>query len=251
MTSEEFIKFAKSGNATIQALDVVVSTGQTELKGSGLLEVSRGSFLLKFTCCDGEPPELPSIIHREQFWKVTGKFPSGLGFTCLSVPPPSSWKWRLGESQKTCAFKLESIELEADGFAQLDHLAQQFPNLLFIATSNFPEALDEAFVSRCDLVATVGMPPLDVCEIIIRDTLSALAQKFPKLQHLITKGLMEKVARESHGLDGRRLRKTVLSAFTYDKRTAVDPNRLTAEELLQAFRDAKQNMKPGGKKWQP
>ena len=35
---------------------------------------------------------------------------------------------------------------------QLDLLAESNPNLLFVATSNFPQALDEAFTSRCDLV---------------------------------------------------------------------------------------------------
>ena len=35
---------------------------------------------------------------------------------------------------------------------QLDVLAESHPNLLFLATSNFPQALDSAFISRCDLV---------------------------------------------------------------------------------------------------
>ena len=38
---------------------------------------------------------------------------------------------------------------------QLDALADQHPNLLFLATSNFPEAVDAAFTSRCDLVMPV------------------------------------------------------------------------------------------------
>ena len=35
---------------------------------------------------------------------------------------------------------------------QLDELAEDHPNLLFLATSNFPQAVDRAFTSRCDLV---------------------------------------------------------------------------------------------------
>ena len=38
---------------------------------------------------------------------------------------------------------------------QLDALAEQHPNLLFLATSNFPQAVDAAFTSRCDLVMHV------------------------------------------------------------------------------------------------
>ncbi len=39
---------------------------------------------------------------------------------------------------------------------QLDALAEAHTNLLFVATSNFPEAVDAAFTSRCDLVMTIG-----------------------------------------------------------------------------------------------
>jgi AAA+ superfamily predicted ATPase len=35
---------------------------------------------------------------------------------------------------------------------QLDLLAEQNPQLLFVATSNFPQAVDSAFTSRCDLI---------------------------------------------------------------------------------------------------
>ncbi len=34
---------------------------------------------------------------------------------------------------------------------QLDALAERYPDLLFLATSNFPQAVDAAFMSRCDL----------------------------------------------------------------------------------------------------
>lgn len=39
--------------------------------------------------------------------------------------------------------------------AQLDHLASGHPNVLFIATSNFPQAIDEAFLSRAICVLTL------------------------------------------------------------------------------------------------
>jgi hypothetical protein len=35
---------------------------------------------------------------------------------------------------------------------QLDLLAEQNPQMLFVATSDFPQAVDSAFTSRCDLV---------------------------------------------------------------------------------------------------
>ena len=46
---------------------------------------------------------------------------------------------------------------------QLDLLAESHPNLLFVATSNFPEAVDSAFISRCDLVANIPLPDAEAC----------------------------------------------------------------------------------------
>ena len=43
---------------------------------------------------------------------------------------------------------------------QLDLLAETHKNLLFIATSNFPQAVDDAFTSRCDLVLEIPPPNL-------------------------------------------------------------------------------------------
>lgn len=39
--------------------------------------------------------------------------------------------------------------------AQLDQLASKYPNLLFVATSNFPKAIDGAFLSRVDQIVTL------------------------------------------------------------------------------------------------
>ena len=36
-------------------------------------------------------------------------------------------------------------------------------NLLFLATSNFPQAVDGAFTSRCDLVMQVPLPDREAC----------------------------------------------------------------------------------------
>jgi SpoVK/Ycf46/Vps4 family AAA+-type ATPase len=54
--------------------------------------------------------------------------------------------------------------------AQLDHLASEHPNVLFIATSNFPQAIDEAFLSRVDLRVDVDLPNSEACFTILEDT---------------------------------------------------------------------------------
>src|ERR1700704_5656877 len=55
---------------------------------------------------------------------------------------------------------------------QLDALAERYPDLLFLATSNFPEAVDAAFTSRCDLVMQVPLPDREACGRILRDCLA-------------------------------------------------------------------------------
>jgi len=57
---------------------------------------------------------------------------------------------------------------------QLDHLAEKYPNLLIVATSNFRKAIDDAFISRCDLLLEIPLPNEAACLEILRDTLSAL-----------------------------------------------------------------------------
>lgn len=126
--------------------------------------------------------------------------------------------------------------------AQLDQLATTYPELLFIATSNFTGAIDEAFLSRADLIVDVDVPGPEACHWILKDTLGELAAKFPQLQKLIEDPKVKRAAERCAGLDGRRIRKAVISALTWDKATAVDPSKLTAEHVLRAVEDAKDAM---------
>ena len=64
---------------------------------------------------------------------------------------------------------------------QLDLLAERYPNLLFVATSNFPEALDGAFTSRCDLVMTVPLPDDAARLAILKRCLVALGGPYPAI----------------------------------------------------------------------
>jgi AAA+ superfamily predicted ATPase len=66
--------------------------------------------------------------------------------------------------------------------AQLDHLAAAHPKLLFIATSNFTRALDQAFLSRADLVEYVGPPNAKACRTILTAGVKALAAAYPKVE---------------------------------------------------------------------
>lgn len=117
---------------------------------------------------------------------------------------------------------------------QLDHLAEAHPNLLFVATSNFPRAIDAAFVSRADLVLTVPSPDADGCRRILDSTLTGLGVQYPRVSALVEDPDFPQLVEVCTGLDGRQLRKLVGTACTLDKRTALDPNRLSMADLLAA-----------------
>ncbi|MGV8838815.1 MAG: AAA family ATPase [Bauldia sp.] len=124
---------------------------------------------------------------------------------------------------------------------QLDLLAEQHPNLLFIATSNFPQAVDSAFTSRCDLVMPVPLPDRDACERILRDCLSGLGRTFPPIAKLVAAPRFAECAEACVGLDGRAIRKMVANALASSPQTAMHPEQVTIEDLLGAARAAKAN----------
>jgi SpoVK/Ycf46/Vps4 family AAA+-type ATPase len=122
--------------------------------------------------------------------------------------------------------------------AQLDHLASTHPNLLFIATSNFPEAIDDALVSRADLVRTIGLPTAEACRTIILSTLDALAAAYKPILALKNDADIAKAAKACEGLDGRQIRKLVAAACGRRKEVALNPGLLTGADVLASARAA-------------
>lgn len=122
---------------------------------------------------------------------------------------------------------------------QLDALAEQHPNLLFLATSNFPQAVDSAFTSRCDLVVHVPLPDREACSRILKDCLVGLGRTYPAIGKLPSNPMFERCAEECVGLDGRAIRKMVATALASSTQTAMNPERVTVENLLAAARAAK------------
>lgn len=119
--------------------------------------------------------------------------------------------------------------------AGLDMLASQYPQLLFIATSNFAKAVDDAFISRADLILEIGLPSPEAREDIIKDSLEVLARKWKKISDLITTKNLKLLTEITAGYDARRIRKSILSACTVETETALDPNTLTIEHLKHVF----------------
>ena len=122
--------------------------------------------------------------------------------------------------------------------AQLDQLSASHPNLLFIATSNFPAAIDQALLSRADLIMHVDLPGASACKRILLDTVAGIAAAFPRLRRLADDPALARAGERAVGLDGRRIRKVVLSALAGERRIALDPEQLTATDILHAIERA-------------
>jgi len=127
----------------------------------------------------------------------------------------------------------------------IDSNAAKLPNLLFVATSNFTGALDEAFLSRVDVAIHVPAPDVAGVLAILRVTLKAMAIAFPPLGQLACDNRLQEVAQQLVGTDGRRVRKTVSEAMLGRIETVIDPGTLNVEDLVSAAIRVKRNEHPG------
>jgi SpoVK/Ycf46/Vps4 family AAA+-type ATPase len=117
----------------------------------------------------------------------------------------------------------------------LDTLRARCPHLVLVVTTNFLSAVDEAVLSRADLVMTTVLPDETTIEEILHGSLRELAAQWPALRPLADdRSLRAKLAACCLGLDGRRVRKVVLSALAMRHEVALEPGQLTAEDLLDA-----------------
>jgi SpoVK/Ycf46/Vps4 family AAA+-type ATPase len=118
--------------------------------------------------------------------------------------------------------------------AGLDLLTRKHRNILLVATTNFPQAIDRALLSRADWIEDVGLPNAEARTEIIAETLDQLAQQWPRVGEL--KHNIGSFVAASEGLDGRRLRKTIISAAASSVETALDLNQLKAEQVLSTLK---------------
>jgi SpoVK/Ycf46/Vps4 family AAA+-type ATPase len=120
--------------------------------------------------------------------------------------------------------------------AGMDRLTREHRNVLLIATTNFPDALDEAVLSRADHIEEIGLPDAAARRAIIADTLKSVGGVWKRAGSLAANA--DRLAQAADGLDGRRIRKAIFAAMASDIDTAKDPNRLTAVQIEAAFRRA-------------
>lgn len=124
----------------------------------------------------------------------------------------------------------------------LDRLARQHPDVLVIATSNFPDAIDPALTSRADTVVTVPLPDFEIRRRILEHTAAAVAAAFPGAESLLDPETLDMAANLSDGIDGRRLRKAVAAACAQDRTAHGNPDNVTGEDLLAVLRSLREEM---------
>ncbi len=120
--------------------------------------------------------------------------------------------------------------------AALDSNTVDFPNLVFVATSNFVGALDEAFLSRADVHIRIPAPDKTGIVTILKHALESMAPVFPRLGQLACNAGIERVAEHLDGADGRRVRKTIMEAMLGRHETVSDPGNTTIDDLLAGAR---------------
>ncbi|MCW2982981.1 MAG: family ATPase [Conexibacter sp.] len=113
----------------------------------------------------------------------------------------------------------------------IDRLASEAPNLVFVVTSNFVRGLDDAFLSRADVVVEFDLPNADALHAILVDVLTAMGAKYPALAALAEDPKLRHVAARAQGIDGRQARKLVGQALARRSATAVDAGQLTIGDL--------------------
>lgn len=223
----------------------------------------------------GEPGTGKTSLARGLAHRVSKAFP-GANFRLMEVEPHQLASSSLGKSQRavtelfgqaiaeaaaqgpvvvlldeveTLAVDRAKLSMDANPvdvhratdavLVQLDALAERYPNLLFVATSNFPRAVDGAFTSRCDLIVEIQLPSKEACAQILKDCLTALSATYPAVARLANAPGFAECAAACVGLDGRAIRKMVASALATDPDTAMHPEKVTLGQLLAAAKAAK------------
>ncbi len=118
----------------------------------------------------------------------------------------------------------------------IDLMCRKYRNTLLIATTNFPKAVDRALLSRADWIEDIGPPNDEARKEIILAVLALLGQKWPKVKEL--ESHVGSFVHASSGMDGRHLRKALISSAAISIEIAQDLNKLTREHVLETLRRA-------------
>ncbi len=120
--------------------------------------------------------------------------------------------------------------------AGVDHVARACPNVTFVATTNFRRGVDEAFLSRADIVQDVGLPGLEAVTAILIDTLGEIAAA-----GAVSPGGVPELAAAcvAASMDARQVRKLVIRAACSRRELALEPERIRVEDLAAVLDQAR------------
>ena len=126
----------------------------------------------------------------------------------------------------------------------IDAVAKNHPSVLFVTTTNFISAIDEAFLSRTDLLMHFALPDAATIAQILHDSLADLAVHWPPLRPMLEqRSHLAEIAALCQGWNGRQVRKLLLAALAQRLEVAKNPALLTFDDLREAAR------KRGGVEW--
>lgn len=225
-------------------------TGKTSLARGLANEVATLMSKATFTMLEVDPHALGSAMMGKTQKAVSELFSQTVAEAAMRGPTIV-----LLDEVETLAVDRSKLSMDANPvdvmratdavLVQLDALAEQFSNILFIATSNFPQAVDAAFTSRCDMVLAVPLPNSDACEQILSECLTELGETFKGIEKLPLQTGFKHLVAETVGLDGRTIRKVVANGIASRKEVALAPAKLTLADIESAVLLAKAARRKG------
>jgi len=226
-------------------------TGKTTM-GRGLAQVAALALAREgaTTLIEINPHAFPSDMLGESQRNVTRLLTETIPeiaarrpFTVVLIDEVESFAVR----RSTASFEANPVDVHRATDAVLlgiDEIAKKLPSVLFVTTTNFIAAVDEASLSRADLVMRFMLPDRATVAKILESAIGELAVQWPALTPLARDtARIAELAAMCEGWDGRRIRKLVLAALAQRLDVARDPSKLTWDDFLAAAR------KQGGVEW--
>jgi pachytene checkpoint protein 2 len=214
-------------------------TGKTTLAG-GLADQAARTLETPLLFVDINPHAFPSQLLGESQRSVARLFERTLPDLAMRGKPTVvllDEVESLAVSRRGASLETNPVDVHRATDAVLagvDHVARSCPNVTFVATTNYRQGVDEAFLSRADLVEEVGYPGVDAVVTILVDTIREVTNAGSFDQDAL-RTLAEACVAAS--VDARQVRKLVLRAVCSRRELALAPERIPVEDVAGALED--------------